>query len=59
MVGATPVTINWDADSLDRILYKINLTDSKLIICQNKNTTTKRVSIKQLKEKSKYSNLLC
>ena len=51
MVGATPVTINWDADSLDRILYKINLTDSKLIICQNKNTTTKRVSIKQLKEK--------
>jgi len=30
--GAVPVTINWQADTLDRILYKIERTDTKLLV---------------------------
>jgi acyl-CoA synthetase (AMP-forming)/AMP-acid ligase II len=32
MTGTTPVTINWQADPIDRILYKIELTESKLVV---------------------------
>lgn len=32
MTGVIPVTINWQADTLDHILYKIDLTESRLII---------------------------
>jgi hypothetical protein len=32
MIGTIPVTINWQADPISRILYKIELTDSKLVI---------------------------
>jgi hypothetical protein len=32
MVGTIPVTINWQADPIDRILYKIELTNSKMVI---------------------------
>lgn len=32
MVGTIPVTINWQADPVDRILYKIWLTESKMIL---------------------------
>jgi acyl-CoA synthetase (AMP-forming)/AMP-acid ligase II len=32
MVGAVPVTINWQADTLDRIVYKIDLTACRLLV---------------------------
>jgi len=32
MVGAVPVTINWQADTLERIALKVQLTESKLVI---------------------------
>ena len=32
MIGAIPATINWQADTLERIKYKIKLTHSRLII---------------------------
>ncbi len=32
MTGAIPVTINWQADNIQRILYKIEVTDSRLIV---------------------------
>lgn len=31
MTGTIPVTINWQADTMDRVIYKIEITDSKLI----------------------------
>ena len=31
-VGVTPVTINWQADTPDRVLYKVALTQSKLVL---------------------------
>ena len=32
LLGTTPVTINWQADTPDRILYKVKLTESKLCL---------------------------
>jgi len=34
MTGTTPVTINWQADTLERIVYKIETTESKLIVSE-------------------------
>ncbi|MBW2365318.1 MAG: acyl--CoA ligase [Deltaproteobacteria bacterium] len=31
MTGTTPVTINWQSDTLDQVLYKIKQTESKLV----------------------------
>ncbi len=31
LTGAVPVTVNWQADNEERILYKINLTEAKLV----------------------------
>lgn len=35
MRAVTPVTVNWQADSIDQIVYKIELTDNKLILTDN------------------------
>ncbi len=35
MTGTIPVTINWQADTLERILYKIDTTGSGLIITES------------------------
>jgi len=32
ILGCVPVTINWQADDNERILYKVRVTDSKLLI---------------------------
>ena len=32
MTGTTPVTVNWQADTPDRVAYKIEVTDTKLLI---------------------------
>lgn len=32
MTGAVPVTINWQADTADRFLYKVGLTEAKLVL---------------------------
>jgi len=32
MVGAVPVTVNWQADTQERIAFKIELTESRLVI---------------------------
>ncbi|MCP4666952.1 MAG: acyl--CoA ligase [Deltaproteobacteria bacterium] len=32
MTGTTPVTINWQADSIEEIFYKIELAETKLVI---------------------------
>ncbi len=32
MTGTIPVTINWQADTIDRVVYKIELTESKLVL---------------------------
>jgi len=32
MVGAVPVTVNWQADTFDRMAYKVTITNSKLIV---------------------------
>ena len=32
MVGSIPVTVNWSADTLERIQYKIGMTASKLVL---------------------------
>jgi acyl-CoA synthetase (AMP-forming)/AMP-acid ligase II len=34
MTGTTPVTVNWQADTFERIAYKIEVTRSKLVITQ-------------------------
>ena len=31
MVGAVPVTVNWQADTPERVVYKIGLTESRLV----------------------------
>ena len=31
MTGTIPVTINWQADTSEQVLYKIQLTESKLV----------------------------
>lgn len=30
-IGSVPVTVNWQADSIEQIKYKISVTDSKLV----------------------------
>jgi acyl-CoA synthetase (AMP-forming)/AMP-acid ligase II len=35
MTGTTPVTINWQADTIDRISYKIELTECKLAVADS------------------------
>lgn len=32
MTGTIPVTINWQADTIDRIFYKIDLTECRLVV---------------------------
>ena len=32
IVGSVPVTINWSADTVERIVYKVKETKSKLLI---------------------------
>ncbi len=32
LVGCVPVTVNWQADNTERIVYKTTITDSKLVI---------------------------
>ena len=32
MVGAVPVTVNWQADTQERIAYKIGLTECRLVL---------------------------
>ena len=32
MTGTIPVTVNWQADTVERVCYKISLTESKIII---------------------------
>ena len=32
ITGATPVTVNWQADDLERVCYKIELTGAKMIL---------------------------
>ncbi len=32
MVGAVPVTVNWQADNVEQMAYKINLTDCRLML---------------------------
>ena len=33
MVGAVPVTVNWQADSAEKVLYKAKSTEAKLCVC--------------------------
>jgi acyl-CoA synthetase (AMP-forming)/AMP-acid ligase II len=35
MTGTVPVTTNWQADPIERVLYKIELTDCKLVLTDN------------------------
>jgi acyl-CoA synthetase (AMP-forming)/AMP-acid ligase II len=35
MTGTVPVTVNWQADTVDRVCYKIRLTGSRLIIADD------------------------
>ena len=39
MMGTTPVTINWQADTSDRVLHKIAVTKSKLVLIDNETPT--------------------
>jgi acyl-CoA synthetase (AMP-forming)/AMP-acid ligase II len=32
MIGATPVTINWQGDTIDKVIYKIELTHSNVLL---------------------------
>ena len=32
MVGAVPVTVNWQADTVERVAYKLELTQSRLMV---------------------------
>lgn len=32
LIGAIPVTINWQADNFERILYKLSITNSKVVL---------------------------
>ena len=32
MVGAVPVTLNWQADTLEQIAYKVGLTEARLVV---------------------------
>ena len=32
MVGAAPVTVNWQADTQERIAYKVGLTECRLVL---------------------------
>ena len=35
LVGSVPVTVNWEADTAERVCYKLELTDSRLLIHDN------------------------
>lgn len=35
LLGSVPVTINWQADNNERILYKAKVTNAKLIVCDS------------------------
>jgi len=39
MLGTTPVTINWQADTADRVLYKTQITASKLVLIDDETPT--------------------
>ena len=32
MIGAVPVTVNWEADPVDRFVYKLTSTESKVLL---------------------------
>lgn len=36
MVGTVPVTVNWDSDPIDRIIYKVQSSHAKLVLTHNK-----------------------
>lgn len=46
MTGTIPVTINWQADTIDQIFYKIELTECKLVVTDSHFNTEHRDSIK-------------
>ena len=35
LIGVVPVTVNWQADSVDKVLYKHSLTRAKLFVVDN------------------------
>jgi len=35
LLGSVPVTINWQADNNERILYKAKVTNAKLVVCDS------------------------
>jgi acyl-CoA synthetase (AMP-forming)/AMP-acid ligase II len=35
MTGSIPVTVNWQADTVERVCYKIRLTESRLIVADD------------------------
>ena len=39
-IGCVPVTINWDADPQERVLYKINVTKCKLVLHDDTTNST-------------------
>jgi len=47
MRAVTPVTVNWQADTVDRVAYKIELTDSKLILTDHLFNREQLTSIKE------------
>jgi hypothetical protein len=42
--GSIPVTINWQADTIDKILFKLNSTGSRIIFVDD-NTSKKDVEV--------------
>ena len=49
IVGCIPVTINWSADTMERVQYKATITKSKLLLI-DENTNTEYINMLQSNE---------
>ena len=46
MIGTVPVTINWDSDPVDRIVYKIRSSGAQVVIVQPQTPTEQIDAVK-------------
>ena len=47
MLGAVPVTVNWDADTVERIAYKIGVTAAKVVLYGDTVVAQRRLDVRE------------
>lgn len=46
LVGTVPVTVNWDGDTLDRIIYKVKASSARVVFIHGKTPTEQVEGVK-------------